>query len=157
MITTSSLATPFIGVHPSQDIVIFDLQGSHPRMVEKVSGVKQSRFVIRACFGDGSNFIASGSEGSCVGCAKKVFVHVILLKIFLLDAMIYLWHRASGELIARIGGHTATVNSVAWHPTEMKFVSTSDDKTIRLFSAKLPTKRNESARPPGAVENGNHS
>jgi len=37
--------------------------------------------------------------------------------------------------MARFGGHTAVVNAIAWHPTQPRFVSVSDDKTIRLMSS----------------------
>jgi WD40 repeat protein len=51
------------------------------------------------------------------------------------DATVSLWHREKGEIITKItGGHTQTINSVSWCPTDPQlFVTASDDHTLRLW------------------------
>jgi len=93
-----------------QEIHLWDLE--EQRIVQKYSGQKQGRFVIRSCFGGlNQTFIASGSE----------------------DYKVYIWNRKKGCLISSLSGHTASVNSVAWHPTRNLLVSASDDNTIRCW------------------------
>jgi WD40 repeat protein len=97
-----------------QEIHLWDLE--EQRIVQKYSGQKQGRFVIRSCFGGlNQTFIASGSE----------------------DYKVYIWNRKKGCLISSLSGHTASVNSVAWHPTRNLLVSASDDNTIRCWENEL--------------------
>jgi len=97
-----------------QEIHLWDLE--EQRIVQKYSGQKQGRFVIRSCFGGlNQTFIASGSE----------------------DFKVYIWNRKKGCLISSLSGHTASVNSVAWHPTRNLLVSASDDNTIRCWENEL--------------------
>ncbi|ORX43103.1 WD40 repeat-like protein [Piromyces finnis] len=97
-----------------QEIHLWDLE--EQRIVQKYSGQKQGRFVIRSCFGGlNQTFIASGSE----------------------DYKVYIWNRKKGCLISSLSGHTASVNSVAWHPTKNLLVSASDDNTIRCWENEI--------------------
>jgi len=97
-----------------QEIHLWDLE--EQRIVQKYSGQKQGRFVIRSCFGGlNQTFIASGSE----------------------DFKVYIWNRKKGCLLSSLSGHTASVNSVAWHPTRNLLVSASDDNTIRCWENEL--------------------
>lgn len=58
-------STPYLGVHPSQEIFLYDVKSPKPQLIKKFTGVRQSRFSIRACFGGvKSNLVVSGSEGS---------------------------------------------------------------------------------------------
>ncbi|KAK4530904.1 hypothetical protein CCYA_CCYA06G1761 [Cyanidiococcus yangmingshanensis] len=83
-------------------------------LVQRYVGHQQGRFVIRSCFGGFREcFVLSGSE----------------------DAHVYMWKRSTGQLFARLSGHTGTVNAVSWSPTEPTlFASASDDGTVRLWS-----------------------
>eukprot|EP01134_Creolimax_fragrantissima_P001283 CFRG1283T1 len=83
------------------------------RLVTKYYGQKQGKFVIRSCFGGFNDaFVVSGSE----------------------DYKIYLWNRKNALLLDVMSGHTGTVNSVCWSPTNPSvFASCSDDKTVRLW------------------------
>lgn len=82
------------------------------RLLCKLKGQKQGEFVIRSCYGGGSEqFVLSGSE----------------------DSQIYLWHRKSKTLLERISGHEKTVGAVAWNPSACQWASASDDKTVRVW------------------------
>ncbi|OMO68106.1 hypothetical protein COLO4_29887 [Corchorus olitorius] len=76
-------------------------------------GHKRTRFIIRSCFGGLEQaFIASGSE----------------------DSLVYIWHRATGELIEALPGHSGAVNCISWNPTNPHMLaSASDDRTIRIW------------------------
>lgn len=73
------------------------------------------RFVVRSCLGGvGGRFVATGTE------AGRVPV----------------WQRDTGELLAVLEGHRATVNAVAWGPARPEVMATaSDDGTVRVWVA----------------------
>jgi WD40 repeat protein len=83
------------------------------RLVRAYRGQRQSRFVIRTCFGGARDaFVASGSE----------------------DAHVYIWARANGALLARLVGHTGVVNAVSWNARHVGMLaSASDDHTVRIW------------------------
>jgi hypothetical protein len=83
------------------------------RLARAYRGQRQSRFVIRTCFGGARDaFVASGSE----------------------DAHVYIWARANGALLARLVGHTGVVNAVSWNARHVGMLaSASDDHTVRIW------------------------
>lgn len=89
------------------------------QLIAKYIGQKQTRFVIRSCFGGiNENFIVSGSE----------------------DSQIYIWNRNYQKLLYVLPGHAGTVNAVHWCPFDPHlFASGSDDHTVRIWST-LPKK-----------------
>ncbi|KAJ7744979.1 WD40-repeat-containing domain protein [Mycena maculata] len=96
------------------DIQLWDLNLG--RLVRKYTGQRQSKYIIRSCFGGfESNFVVSGSE----------------------DGNVYVWHRDTGVLLEVLEGHgEGSVNCVAWNPcNERMFASCSDDRTIRIWEA----------------------
>jgi WD repeat-containing protein 26 len=101
------------GVDPPE-IHIWNLE--EKRICKTLKGFKQKRFVIRACFGGYDQmFVICGSE----------------------DNVVYMWQRRTGEIIARLEGHCATVNSVAWcHSDPNVFASGSDDKTVIVWGVR---------------------
>ncbi|KAJ7047107.1 WD40 repeat-like protein [Mycena alexandri] len=99
------------------DIQLWDLNTG--RMARKYTGQRQSKDIIRSCFGGfESNFVVSGSE----------------------DSNVYVWHRDTGVLLEVLEGHgEGSVNCVAWNPrNERMFASCSDDGTIRIWEAPPP-------------------
>jgi WD repeat-containing protein 26 len=96
------------------EIHIWDLE--QKRICKRFKGFKQERYVIRACFG--------GFDQMLVICGSE-------------DNLVYMWERHSGEVLARLEGHSATVNSVAWCPSDPNvFASGSDDKTVIVWGVR---------------------
>jgi len=96
------------------DIQLWDL--SLGRLVRNYTGQRQSKDIIRSCFGGfESNFVVSGSE----------------------DGNVNVWHRDTGVLLEVLEGHgEGSVNCVAWNPrSEKMFASCSDDHTIRIWES----------------------
>lgn len=92
---------------------LIDLVTREP--VQSYTGHKGSdNFVIRSTFGGADeSFVASGSE----------------------DGFIYIWHKASAQLVEKLNGHDPRVNSVAWSPTDpCLFASCGDDGKIKIWS-----------------------
>lgn len=95
----------------SPEIHIWDL--AEERLCQKFKGFKQKRYVIRACFG--------GFDQMLVLCGSE-------------DNLVYMWQRFDGSVVAKLEGHTATVNSVTWCPDDPNiFASGSDDSTVIIW------------------------
>jgi WD repeat-containing protein 26 len=97
----------------NHEIHCWDLESK--TLVQSFRGLKQSRFVIRSCFGGvNSSYVASGSE----------------------DSLVYIWHRSNGKLALSLPGHSGTVNDVSWNPRFVGVLaSASDDGTVRIWTS----------------------
>ena len=90
-----------------------------PISIYSVNDHKPGRWVLRSSFGGGKGapFIVLGGE-DCKG-------HVFFRREGSYDSQPFLL----------LEGHTSTVNSVSWSPSDPRFIaSASDDKTIRIWS-----------------------
>jgi len=96
------------------EVHLWDLE--EQAIVQRFRGHRQARYVIRSCFGGIRNsFVICGSE----------------------DSLVYVWHMSSGALIAKLGGHAGTINSVAWSNAFGGILaSVSDDNTVRLWGCR---------------------
>ncbi len=66
LVMFSSPTVPFVGVRQVQSMHLYDMRTHN--LVRKVTGLAQTTYVIRACFGGvGENFLVSGSEGKWRG------------------------------------------------------------------------------------------
>jgi len=114
----------------TKEVILWDL--AQKKVVQKYfRGSDKARFVIRPCFGGADErFVASGSE----------------------DSQVYIWHRASGELVNVLPGHSGTINCVSWCPTDPGLLaSASDDQTIRLWRATASQHQHQTQRPASLI------
>lgn len=95
----------------SQGLHLWDLQDKC--LVRRFQGVTQGNYTIYSCFGGvNESFVASGSE----------------------DNKVYIWHVRREEPLAKLSGHTRTVNCVSWNPMYPALLaSASDDGTVRIW------------------------
>jgi len=86
-----------------------------PSLLRRFTGYHANRFIVRSCLGGpSSSLVLSGSE----------------------DGLVHVWSRESGALLAKLRGHTATVNAVA--ATRFRgqhlLASAADDHTVHLWA-----------------------
>ena len=86
-----------------------------PSLLRRFTGYHANRFIVRSCLGGpSSSLVLSGSE----------------------DGLVHVWARESGALLAKLRGHTATVNAVA--ATRFRgqhlLASAADDHTVHLWA-----------------------
>lgn len=98
----------------TQGLHLWDLEDK--TLVRRFQGIRQSNFAIHSCFGGiNESFVASGSE----------------------DNKVCIWHIKREEPLAKLSGHTKTVNCVSWNPVFPSLLaSASDDATIRIWGPK---------------------
>ncbi|KAL7128653.1 hypothetical protein ABFS83_13G008600 [Erythranthe nasuta] len=96
-----------------EEIQLWNIGLEEPVIVKTFEGHKRQKFIVRTCFGGkGQGFVASGSE----------------------DTQVYIWDKASGDIIRKLEGHSKTVTCVSWNPTNPSMLaSASDDGTIRIW------------------------
>ncbi|XP_031629372.1 WD repeat-containing protein 26 homolog [Contarinia nasturtii] len=95
-----------------QGLHLWDLEDKC--LVRQFQGTTQGTYTIFSCFGGiNESFIASGSE----------------------DHKVYIWHIKREEPLAKLTGHTRTVNCVSWNPVYPSMLaSASDDATVRIWA-----------------------
>ncbi|MCB9883014.1 MAG: WD40 repeat domain-containing protein [Planctomycetes bacterium] len=49
------------------------------------------------------------------------------------DGTVRVWQAKDGELSRTFGGHTGSINSVAWSSDDLRIVTTSEDATVRIW------------------------
>lgn len=86
------------------------------RPMLRLKGPKQRKCTIKARFyGPMDKYVAVGSEES---------TH---------DPAAWIFNRYTGELTAKLEGHTNMVNSIAWCPNRLLLATGSDDETVILW------------------------
>jgi len=103
------------GVHllsSSKDnaVRLWDVRTAKPLLVLK-GHQNTARNFVRARFAKGGTLVASGSD----------------------DGGAFLWHASSGELAARLGGHTDVVYDTAWSEPLDLIATASHDGLIKLW------------------------
>ncbi|KAG6539292.1 WD repeat-containing protein 26 homolog [Zingiber officinale] len=118
----------------NQEIHLWSIKDD-PNLIARYKGLKRSRFIIRSCFGGRDQaFIASGSE----------------------DSQVYIWHRATGDLVQSLAGHSGTVNCVCWNPTNPHMLaSASDDLTIRIWGLSRANLKHKETYSNGIIHHSN--
>ncbi|XP_055376774.1 WD repeat-containing protein 26 homolog [Condylostylus longicornis] len=106
----------------TQGLHLWDLEDKC--LIRRFQGVSQGNFTIYSCFGGvHESFIASGSE----------------------DYKVYIWNVKNEEPLAKLPGHTKTVNCVSWNPVYPSLLaSASDDGTVRIWGPKTLQQTNNS-------------
>ena len=111
-------------------------------------------YVIRSTFGGADeSFVASGSDGMSYASLslfplRFFFSNTSFVRASKLtrnaDGFIYIWHKASAQLVQKLNGHSPRCNSISWNPANpCLFASGGDDGKIKMYVL--------FARPPGRV------
>ncbi|VDM95941.1 unnamed protein product [Thelazia callipaeda] len=104
-------------------------------LIRSFIGAPHQDYIIHSTFGGPEQlYIATGSIDN-IDLAYFTIVRLFSATFHnFLDECIYIWKHTSDELIAKLAGHTARVNAVAWNPKLPQLVSCSDDCTVRIWS-----------------------
>lgn len=123
----------------SQSLHLWDLEDKC--LVRQFQGATQGTFTISSCFGGvNESFVASGSEDHKVSFKYSLYhfsanSNLFLLNIHICFFQVYIWHIKREEPLARLTGHTRSVNCVSWNPVYPSMLaSASDDATVRIWA-----------------------
>eukprot|EP00742_Colponemidia_sp_Colp-10_P011218 GILJ01012434.1.p1 GENE.GILJ01012434.1~~GILJ01012434.1.p1 ORF type:complete len:300 (+),score=22.48 GILJ01012434.1:74-973(+) len=120
-VITDSISKPVTCVTVSNDenCILASCLDSCMRLIDKITGEllseyrghSNTQYRIDSCFTNTDGHVASGSE----------------------DGVIRFWDLVDANVVHTLKGHTRTVSSVVYHPTEHCLVSSSFDGTLKVW------------------------
>lgn len=119
---TDSIGHPLTNVSISQDnaCLLLSCLDARVRLLDKAEGEmlneyqghRNTQYKVGSCFSNDDAYVMSGSE----------------------DKDIYVWDLVEAKLLGKLKGHTGTICSLAYHPTECALLSGAMDNTVRVWN-----------------------